>query len=191
MLKVEDYIQSYQAIPNLKIITSLIKFLNKSFKENNFKAGGIRNGKNNDSVDKEVRDVDILGLNNLHNSLSNVHWYNFLSYLIINQMRKYVQKFPHISDTCIFDMQALRYGVGGHYKFHVDDGTGLDRKYSSILLLNNDYEGGELCFKIGEKIIKIETSPGKLIVWPSNFMFPHSVRPLTKGTRYSIVSWMH
>ena len=35
-----------------------------------------------------------------------------------------------------------------------------------------------------------KTHPGRLVMWPSNFMYPHSVSPVTKGTRYAIVSWL-
>ena len=66
----------------------------------------------------------------------------------------------------------------------------MNRKYSSILMLNNDYEGGTLCFNVDDEIVEMETKPGNLVIWPSNFMFPHSVKPLTKGVRYSVVSWM-
>jgi predicted 2-oxoglutarate/Fe(II)-dependent dioxygenase YbiX len=58
-------------------------------------------------------------------------------------------------------------------------------------MLNNDYEGGELCFKLEDKELKITNKPGHLIVWPSSFMFPHKVQPIKKGVRYSIVSWMN
>ena len=166
-------------------------YLNKAFKEKKFVTGSIA-GQQEDIVDKKVRDVEILGLGSQHESLSNVHWCNYLSYLIIQQMNKYIKDFPDIHRAGIFDMQALRYGVGGHYKFHVDDGPTFNRKYSSILMLNNDFKGGSLCFKLGDsdKIIKMPTKPGHVVIWPSNFMFPHAVEPLTEGVRYSVVSWM-
>ena len=120
-----------------------------------------------------------------------MHWHNYLNYLIIQQMNNYIKEFPDVIQAGIFDMQALRYGIGGHYNFHVDDGPTFTRKYSSILMLNNDFKGGNLCFNLDGKIIKMETKPGHVVIWPSNFMFPHGVEPLTEGVRYSVVSWMH
>ena len=35
----------------------------------------------------------------------------------------------------------------------------------------------------------IEPVPGRLIIWPSNFMYKHKVTPVTKGKRFSIVAW--
>ena len=53
-------------------------------------------------------------------------------------------------------------------------------------VLNNDYEGGEFVL-IDEKI---DLSKGDIIIFPSNFMYPHKVEPVTKGTRYSYISWI-
>lgn len=52
--------------------------------------------------------------------------------------------------------------------------------------LNNDYEGGELMMFEDKQI---HLPAGSVVVFPSNFMFPHQVRPIKKGTRFSYVSW--
>ena len=65
-----------------------------------------------------------------------------------------------------------------------------DKKGIPILsvlgVLNDDYEGGEF-YIIDEKI---KFSKGDVIIFPSNFMYPHKVEPVTKGTRYSYISWV-
>ena len=57
---------------------------------------------------------------------------------------------------------------------------------SVLGVLNDDYEGGEFVL-IDEKI---NLSKGDIIIFPSNFMYPHKVEPVTKGTRYSYISWI-
>ena len=52
--------------------------------------------------------------------------------------------------------------------------------------LNDDYEGGELLM-FGES--RIHLPAGAVVVFPSNFMFPHEVKPVKSGIRYSYVSW--
>lgn len=52
--------------------------------------------------------------------------------------------------------------------------------------LNDDYEGGEF-FMFGDQQIHLPT--GSVIVFPSNFMYPHEVKPVKSGVRYSYVSW--
>lgn len=54
-------------------------------------------------------------------------------------------------------------------------------------MLNDDFEGGDFLMWNNEKI---ELPAGSLIIFPSSFMFPHSVTPVTKGTRYSYVTWV-
>jgi predicted 2-oxoglutarate/Fe(II)-dependent dioxygenase YbiX len=39
------------------------------------------------------------------------------------------------------------------------------------------------------KRIKNQPSSGDILLFPSNFMFPHEVKEITKGIRYSFVSW--
>ena len=57
---------------------------------------------------------------------------------------------------------------------------------SVLGVLNYDYEGGEFVL-IDEKI---DLSKGDIIIFPSNFMYPHKVEPVTKGIRYSYISWI-
>jgi len=52
-------------------------------------------------------------------------------------------------------------------------------------LLNDDFKGGEF-FLCNEDM---ELQKGHVIVFPSIFMYPHEVKRVTKGTRYSFVSW--
>ena len=57
---------------------------------------------------------------------------------------------------------------------------------SVLGVLNDDYEGGEF-YLVDEKT---DLSKGDIIIFPSNFMYPHKVEPVTKGTRYSYISWI-
>ena len=55
-----------------------------------------------------------------------------------------------------------------------------------VMPLNDDYEGG--VFKVADKTVYPEK--GSAIIFPSNFMFPHEAGVVTKGTRWSIVTWL-
>ena len=99
--------------------------------------------------------------------------------------------------------QLLVYKPGGHYKPHIDgealwnspDGPiwkkSVDRDLSVIFFLNDggkDFEGGDLVFP--DCGIRIRPEKGMMVCFPSNHFYVHGVEPVTKGTRYSIVSWM-
>lgn len=53
--------------------------------------------------------------------------------------------------------------------------------------LNDDYTGGELIMWGDERV---ELPAGSVMVFPSNFLYPHRVNPVTGGVRYSFVSWV-
>lgn len=56
-------------------------------------------------------------------------------------------------------------------------------------LLNDDFEGGEFTmWKDPEKDMKLKA--GDILVFPSNFLYPHKVNHVTSGVRYSFVSWV-
>jgi predicted 2-oxoglutarate/Fe(II)-dependent dioxygenase YbiX len=41
----------------------------------------------------------------------------------------------------------------------------------------------------GDKVIEFKS--GDLIIFPSNFVYPHRVETVTGGDRYSYVSWAY
>jgi len=53
--------------------------------------------------------------------------------------------------------------------------------------LNDDYVGGELVF-FGDTTI--EFKQGDLLIFPSNFLYPHRVEPVISGVRWSYISWV-
>jgi len=59
---------------------------------------------------------------------------------------------------------------------------------SCLGALNDDYEGGEF---IMFDDLKIDIQVGEMIIFPSNFMYPHKVEPVTKGNRYTYISWVY
>jgi PKHD-type hydroxylase len=87
--------------------------------------------------------------------------------------------------------QVAEYSApGGHYSWHNDIGTGQfsTRKLSMSVQLSDvgDYEGGELQFADSTQPAPKEI--GSLIVFPS--FLTHRVKPVTAGTRKSMVSWV-
>ena len=59
---------------------------------------------------------------------------------------------------------------------------------SIVGVLNDDYKGGEF---IMFDNYEIKFKSGDLIVFPSVFLYPHLVKPVKQGTRYSFVSWCY
>jgi predicted 2-oxoglutarate/Fe(II)-dependent dioxygenase YbiX len=185
----EKYIKVYNNALPLKSISSLIKWLNLENEGKSFDAGKT-GGHGKDSINSNIRKVQTLNLTQKSKSLTNVHWTNVLIASFLKAAGNYMSEFPYCRGVKVNQLEALRYEKTGHYRYHVDSGQGHTRTLSAILILNNDYEGGELCFDDKGSDFSLSVEPGSLIMWPSNFLFPHKVKPVTKGTRYSVVGWL-
>ena len=89
-----------------------------------------------------------------------------------------------------------KYVVGQEMKVHNDHIQSLfdgNQKgipiLSYILMLSDDFEGGEFVFKFINEEYEVKLISGDLIIWPSIFLYPHEVKPVTKGERISTVVW--
>ena len=79
----------------------------------------------------------------------------------------------------------------GKYKKHVDRGKNHSiRKLSMSVQLSDpeDYVGGDFMLYEGEEPTILPKEQGKLILFPSYVL--HEVKPVTKGERYSLVTWI-
>jgi predicted 2-oxoglutarate/Fe(II)-dependent dioxygenase YbiX len=101
--------------------------------------------------------------------------------------KKYNEKFKYAEITQDSGYEILRYNPGEFYTEHVDHFTEAPRSVSCSFALNDNYEGGEWSFFGGKKVIKVPK--GAVIMFPSNFMYPHEIMPVTKGVRYSVITW--
>lgn len=82
----------------------------------------------------------------------------------------------------------IRYGEGQHFQEHHDHGYSYNCTVSMVSYPNDDYEGGELYFRLQDKMIKPQA--GDLYIFPSNYMYPHRAMPVTSGIKYSIVTML-
>jgi len=125
---------------------------------------------------------------------------------IINEKKDIIEKFFGVSLLSGTDIQILEYKDGGFYKRHADNASELvkngrvvgyklikpERKITTLLFLNNDFDGGEiefshLRFKDGNKVI-FKPKAGKMIVFPSHGLFAHEVKKV-RGKRFAMVKW--
>ena len=110
---------------------------------------------------------------------------------VFEVMRKavslYAEKFKNIDVVRDTGYDFLVYKEGQHYSQHIDSSPARPRILSCSIALNDDYEGGEFAFFDRSEVYNLKQ--GSVLMFPSNFMYPHEVMPVTKGTRYAIVSW--
>jgi len=187
-MEIKNFIKIYDDVLPLNSLSNLIKFANIC----EFEKSKIGGGKET-RTDFNIRKTYTLGLSNLSNSLSNVHWYNLLDYFFWKNLKQYQYdaNILHYNLKKMLSIEILKYENTGFFNWHADHFAEIPRTMSCILLLNNDYEGGNLCFRNpdGSEEWEVEVKPNRMIIWPSNFLYPHTVKPVTKGKRYSVVAW--
>ena len=86
-----------------------------------------------------------------------------------------------------------RYAPGQIMRQHVDhihsifDGQEKGIPVLSFILnFNDDYEGAKLFFWDD---YELDLGKGDIVMWPSNFLYPHGVTEAIRGKRYSAVTW--
>lgn len=87
--------------------------------------------------------------------------------------------------------EFLIYKPNGHYNAHVDTfhaHSDITRKLTALAFLNDDYEGGKFFLNANGTIYYPRQSKGTVLVFPSYMI--HGVEPVTKGVRYSVVTWL-
>jgi hypothetical protein len=87
--------------------------------------------------------------------------------------------------------EFLMYDIHGKYETHTDTfhaRSNETRKLTVLAFLNDDFEGGKFYIQNSHERMYPQQTPGTVLIFPS-FM-PHGVEPVTKGIRYSVVTWM-
>jgi PKHD-type hydroxylase len=205
-MNLQNYYYFFQNALTPRFCDELIKY-GKSQQEQLALTGGQTNKVNKG---ENLNDDDIIDLKKKRDS--NIVW------LSDRWIYKEIQPFIHqanqlagwnfdwsFSEAC----QFTKYKLNQHYDWHCDsweapyankdnpDTFGKIRKLSVTCSLSapEDYEGGELEFDFRNtdpdkpairKCAEIKPR-GSIVVFPSHVW--HRVKPVTKGTRYSLVIW--
>lgn len=82
----------------------------------------------------------------------------------------------------------IKYEPGHHFMEHADHGYSYNCTVSLVAYINDNYEGGEIAFRL--QGINYKPKAGDLVIFPSNFIYPHTAKVVTEGTKYSIVTML-
>jgi predicted 2-oxoglutarate/Fe(II)-dependent dioxygenase YbiX len=191
-MDLKKYIGIYDNFLSYPILSNLLKYCNYVTFENAYIIGEENNGAPIENL--QVRNTQTKFLSNTQvKSYTEIHWANYLAKGFFNSL-EYYKKDKKILDFNVQRLSSislLKYKNTCFYSWHVDHDAYAPRTMSMVLMLNNDYEGGNLCFREpdGSNELIIDTKPNRMIVWPSTFLYPHTVTPVKKGIRYSVVCW--
>jgi hypothetical protein len=105
-------------------------------------------------------------------------------------MEKCIWGFSAVRDT---GYQIQRTQPGGFYTWHNDccalqGDVGFVRDLTFIWYLNTIHDGGTTEFITGEKI---QPEQGKLLIFPSNWVFAHRGNPPVSEVKYLCTGWVY
>ena len=184
--KLDDYIRVYEGALPYNICDDI---LNEYVTTDDWSPAMTGGG-----LDQNARNCDVIGTSHRNIMDKNFNYRKMLDEKIYNCVNTYMQKYESECATeglCISQdtgYELLRYREGQFYVQHTDHFKQNPRVLSCSICLNDDYEGGEFAFF--DRTIKFKPKKGSVIMFPSNFMFPHEVMPVVAGNRYAIITWL-
>jgi Rps23 Pro-64 3,4-dihydroxylase Tpa1-like proline 4-hydroxylase len=150
---------------------------------------------NENIIDKNSRDTGSLYVNSYDQKVDNFStpkdsFFSSLSNLFLEKFKPLHDDYKAYYQTSTKTQESyglLKYGIGQNFINHIDD-IDNTRKISMVYYMNDNYTGGEIVFPRFNLTIKPEADA--MIMFPSTYVYNHSVLPVTEGTRYSVVSWL-
>lgn len=182
-LKESEYIKVYDNV----VPDELCDMIIEEYKNDEWSEATIMKGE----VEKSIRNCQNIGISQSYRISKNPEYRRKLDTNIFvctsKALQYYMDDFEYVNIERDTGYDLLRYKEGEFYEEHIDSFIHHNRSISCSLMLNDDYDGGE--FSFFKRKLKFKLKKGSVIMFPSNFMFPHEILPVQKGTRYSIVTW--
>jgi len=185
---IEFYVSKYSNFLDKKTCESVLKKIkNLNWQEHKF-YDAKKQKYNNVSGEQELESLFSIQNIPIINKVSKKLWFAIQKYITSLDFKWY-QGWQGYS-SLKFNKYSLNKKMAEHCD-HITDLFDGNRKgiptLTIIGLLNDNFKGGKfIMFKNKE----IKLKQGDLLIFPSNFVYPHRVDPVIKGTRYSFVSWV-
>jgi len=192
---------SYENVIDQEIFNNLVNDIEEGLSSAKIEWGSamVKSGvgeKIETTIDTESRDTQTIVVpyseieKNDYSSL-NAAFYTSLSNLFLENLipiENDYKKHFNISSIWHDSYSILKYGVGQKFVDHIDDHPDFHRRISTLYYINDDYSGGEINFPRFN--LSFKPKANQMIIFPSTYVYNHSVSPVIKGTRYAVVSWL-
>lgn len=115
--------------------------------------------------------------------------FEFVTGLLIKEINRHY-KFDGYQIDNDFTFQFTEYQINEYYNWHTDSGNtpNAKRRISVVILLNDDYDGGDLILNVNGVEEIMDKKIGNLFLFDSSIL--HKVTPVQLGIRYSLVTWV-
>lgn len=136
-----------------------------------------------DCVDCKMSDGHIANIPNQFIDLKNIYLETVEK---LNACLGHYQGMYNINMQYREAINYVRYKEGQHFQVHSDHGFSYNCTLSSVMYLNDEYEGGELWFPYLD--ITLKPSYGDIVLFPSTFIYAHASKKVISGTKYAAVT---
>lgn len=163
----------------------------------NWSQAEVKDSKEDPGVNTESRDTSTFGIP-YQGKVVDIDGGSLSEIFISNLNNLFFESFHSVEedyksfygvDTVWHDTYGvLKYGKGQKFTNHIDDHQLYHRRISTVYYLNEDYTGGEINFPRFN--LNIKPKANQMIMFPSTYIFNHSVSPVIEGERYAVVSWL-
>ena len=185
-LKLEDFIHVFDNMVPESLCDNILSEYSNSIEWTDSEVGN-----KSSPINKNVRNCYSISLSNENTISKNYMIRKKIDDDIFECAKNVMEKYQSIHQNFQISIDTgydlLKYNEGNFYIEHTDSYTQQQRSVSCSFQLNDEYEGGEFAF-FGRQMM-IRSGKGSAIIFPSNFMYPHEIMPVTKGTRYSTITW--
>lgn len=102
-----------------------------------------------------------------------------------------LRTFPKEIGCETYRIQKFRAGTEDHFHYHVDvaNYASARRFLGMVWFLNDVDEGGENYFP--HPNVRVKPRQGRLLMYPSTWVYPHTVEPCVSGDSYVITTYLH
>lgn len=108
--------------------------------------------------------------------------YNTINNAIVNASKDY-ESYHGMDIGQLAPLSISKYFPGAGMGSHVDDyNDGSNPTISVVLYLNDNYEGGNIYFRVQD--VDIKPSAGSLVIFPSHEPYYHESKTLISGYKY-------
>lgn len=146
--------------------------------------------------DKKIRDTDTISIRYLEQLDYNFN--NPYEAFLKNMSNIFLKSFSPIKNDYMkyynidlqnhYDYEILKYSKNQTFLNHIDDHPNWPRRVSLVHYFNHDYVGGEISFPRFN--LEIKPTANQALIFPSNYVYNHSVNPVLEGIKYSLATWI-
>jgi hypothetical protein len=161
----------------------------------NWAAAYVVKGENGSVIDPETRNTQTIPISYTDNPIENyssplASFDSTLSKIFFDSFTPFEKEYCSHYNVDVYKHEIysiLKYGIGQKFDNHIDNHRNYPRTISLVYYMNDGYTGGEISFpRFG---IKYKPKANELLIFPSNYIYNHSVAEVTEGYRYAVVTW--